>query len=68
MAEFSGLRIEQDRMLPGRAVCVWYEDGRRRAEVFMDTRTSEMRVIHEADVRVRVLKRSGADNLEEMAS
>ena len=65
MAGFSGLKIERHQVQPSREVCVWYENGERRGVVYVDGPKKELRVMHEADVRVQVLRRTGLASFEE---
>jgi hypothetical protein len=65
IAGFTGLRIEDHHVLPGRQVCVLYYQDRRMAVIYPDLPIAEIRVIHEPDIRVRVMKRGQGLAFEE---
>ena len=65
---FTGLKIEEHKVQPGQQVCVLYYRGRRMAVIYPDLPIAEIRVIHEPDIRVRVMKRGQGLAFEEQKS
>jgi hypothetical protein len=61
---FTGLRLEQHEIIAGEQVCVAYMSGKRIAVLYFHPQVRRLQLVHEAEVKVSVVKHKGSAHFE----